>query len=307
MLGASASSSESAVIFVTTAAQKISDSGGCSLQEAIYSANFHNNIAIDGANSDGTDHFLSRDGRLAHTQCVPSSGDDVIVLPLAATLEMARVVDDASNPTGPTATPIIFSKITIEGFGARLVWVNPGTTARAFTVGTAAIPLPDGTTASGTGVLTIRNVHVQGFIAKGGDGADGGGGGLGAGGAIYVNGGFEGNATLVVKESAFEGNGAIGGNGSQGFRDGSQAFREGGGGGGMGGNGGSGFSLAGGGGGGGGSRGRGGDSHGFSGGHGGGTVLIPRCGGEGGNFGDDGSDASCAGGGGGGGGVPGST
>src|SRR5262249_61779244 len=117
MLGASVSSSQGAVIFVTTAEQKISDSGGCSLQEAIYSANSHHNIAIDGTNFDGTDRFLSRDGQLAHTQCVPGSGDDVIVLPLAATLEMKRVVDDAYNPAGPTATPIIFSKITIEGFG----------------------------------------------------------------------------------------------------------------------------------------------------------------------------------------------
>src|SRR5262245_7993982 len=99
------SSSEGAVIFVTTAEQKVSDSGGCSLPKAIYSAYFRSNIAIDGVTSDGTDHFLTRDGRLAHTPCVPGSGDDVIVLPMAATLEMKRVVDDAYNPAGPTATP----------------------------------------------------------------------------------------------------------------------------------------------------------------------------------------------------------
>ena len=34
-------------IYVTTTAQKISSMDGCSLQEAIYSANFDNNLAID--------------------------------------------------------------------------------------------------------------------------------------------------------------------------------------------------------------------------------------------------------------------
>ncbi len=60
------------IIFVTSLEQKISETGGCSLQEAIYSANFDNNIAIVGVNADGTDRFLTdSSGQLAHTQCVP--------------------------------------------------------------------------------------------------------------------------------------------------------------------------------------------------------------------------------------------
>ena len=68
-------------IFVTTYTQKIGTSGGCSLQEAIYSANFDNNIAIDYINADGSGHFLTDlSGQLAHTECVPGSGADRIVL-----------------------------------------------------------------------------------------------------------------------------------------------------------------------------------------------------------------------------------
>lgn len=43
------------VIFVTTTVDKISSTGGCSLQEAIYSANLENNIAVDSINSDGSE------------------------------------------------------------------------------------------------------------------------------------------------------------------------------------------------------------------------------------------------------------
>ena len=63
----------SAVIPVTTVVQKISSTGGCSLQEAIYSANFDSNVAIGGYNG-STPIFVT-------TQCVPGSGDDIIVLP----------------------------------------------------------------------------------------------------------------------------------------------------------------------------------------------------------------------------------
>ena len=37
--------------------------GGCSLQEAIYSANLHTNAAVDFVNADGADHFIT-------TRCV---------------------------------------------------------------------------------------------------------------------------------------------------------------------------------------------------------------------------------------------
>jgi hypothetical protein len=48
LLAASTLSAEGAIISVTTLEQKISDHGGCSLQEAIYSANLHANVAFNG-------------------------------------------------------------------------------------------------------------------------------------------------------------------------------------------------------------------------------------------------------------------
>ncbi len=161
---------------------------------------------------------------------------------------------------------------------------------------------------------------MKGFAVKGGNGAGGGGGGLGAGGAIYVRGG-----TLTVEKSTFEGNGAVGGNGSH-----NGPTTNGGGGGGLAGNGGAPFSAAfAGGGGGGGARGNGGrgDVYSFAGGAGGGgggTIEDGEsgdsnadlgtgqlaggldCGGAGGYTdigfgGDDGEQGQCRGGGGGGG------
>jgi hypothetical protein len=174
---------------VTTTEQKISSTGGCSLQEAIYSANFDANLAIDPANP----------GQLITTECAKGSGDDTIVLPAGAVFQVGSIVDDPHNPLGPTATPIIFSNITIEGSGSRLEHVG-GLNLRAFAVGTASVDLnPAGAprVVSGTGNLTIRDAHVKGFTAKGGDGAGGGGGGMGAGGAIYVRSGG-----LTVESSA---------------------------------------------------------------------------------------------------------
>jgi hypothetical protein len=104
-------------------------------------------------------------------------------------------VADTLNPAGPTATPVITTNITIEANGAELLWVG-SQPARAFTV-------------ESTGHLTIRNAYIKGFHVKGGNGTRGGGGGLGAGGAIFVKGGG-----LVIENSTFESNGAVGGNGS---------------------------------------------------------------------------------------------
>jgi len=88
-----------AVIFVTTTVDKISSTGGCSLQEAIYSANLDNNIAVDSINSDGSDHFIT-------TGCVAGSGNDTIVLPTNAVFPLSSIVAaDSHNPFGPTATP----------------------------------------------------------------------------------------------------------------------------------------------------------------------------------------------------------
>jgi hypothetical protein len=257
----------SAVIPVTTTVQKISSTGGCSLQEAIYSANLDNNVAISSSTSVEI-----------ITECVAGNGDDIIVLPTGAVLQMNRLVDDAGNPAGPTATPIITSHITILANGATLERTG-SQNFRLFTVGS-------------TGRLTLRRAFIRGFRAHGGIGVDGGGGGMGAGGAIYVLGG-----QLVVESSTFAANEAYGG-GTVG--DGAS----GGGGGGMGGTGSHCHSSGGGGG--GGARGSGGMCIDPQGGGGGGTLLGAAgrqggfdCGGSGGHAGG-GQNAPCAGGGGGG-------
>jgi len=270
-----------AIIPVTTTDQKIDGRVGCSLQEAIYSANFDSNVAITGYSGSTPIEVV--------TQCVAGSGDDIIVLPAGAVLQMNKIIDDAINPTGPTATPIITSRITILGYGATLERIGTRN-FRLFAVAT-------------TGSLAIRRVFVRGFRAKGGDAYyyGGGGGGLGAGGAIFNMG------ELIVDASTFQANAAVGGTGSPGL---------GGGGGGIGGNGGamcddiellpSIFSRGGTGG--GGARGNGASCLGVAGGGGGGTLrdgyfMLPGfdCGGAGGDANDAGDAGSCPGGGGGGG------
>ena len=144
-----------------------------------------------------------------------------------------------------------------------------------------------------TGNLTIKRAYIRGFYAQGGNGSHGGGGGLGAGGAIYVL-----DGRLVVENSTFEGNWAIGGTGGTGRS---------GGGGGLGGDGGLGFEASGRfpGGGGGGARGNGDMNrfHPTDGGGGGGTLRNAsstfggyQCGANGTHGG--GQDAPCGGGGG---------
>jgi len=316
-------------IYVTTETPGIG-TGACSLQEAIYSSVLHDTLdGIHGIAIDATDqgnppdHFIT-------TGCAMGDGNDTIVLPtdgkltMIGSLQPLGFVDgDAYNIFGPTATPVIFSNITIEGNGAMLQWDSTTSgNVRLFAVGTASIKTPNGT-ASGTGSLTLRNVYIKGFHVKGGNGGfAGGGGGLGAGGAIYL--GPQSSAT--IENSTFESNGAVGGNGGS-----ADDFNPGGGGGGgLSGNGGGGGVLQGAdqgsaalGGGGGGARGDGGKAAGdnnsgvIAGGGGGGTVFAGAdahlqggdaiggpggylCGGNGGDQGNDGHDAKCDGGGGGG-------
>jgi hypothetical protein len=69
----------------------------CSLQEAIYSANFDSNIAISG--------YSGSTPIVVVTQCVPGSGDDIIVLPAAALMQFSNIVDDAYNPAGQRRHP----------------------------------------------------------------------------------------------------------------------------------------------------------------------------------------------------------
>ena len=311
-----------ATIFVTSTEQKITGSGGCSLPEAIWASRLRGNQAIDKYDSQtNAAHYVP-------TECAAGDGNDVIVLPTKATLQMKCAVWDADNIMGPTATPMITSNVTIEGYGATLQYNKPlihypGDIAPPnCSLPAVDVPLgPEGYRmfAVGTsGQFTLKNVHIKGFLATGGNGADvesdpipGGGGGLGAGGAIYLYGG-----SLVIENSTFDGNGAVGGNGS--ILVGGVG---GGGGGGLGGNGGSGAAGNGegqGGGGGGGAGGGGqvgedyfvdGPENGM-GGTGGGTIYYGgfACGGNGGSGGGlvigGGGNGSpgCDGGGGGGGG-----
>lgn len=301
------------VISVTTTAQGIADDGQCSLQEAIYSANLDFGVAPSSF-----DPIVTFD-----TGCAPGSGDDTIVLAAGQQYLMTAPLDDPYNPVGPTANPVVLSNIIIEANGARIVRSNPfldfsGTIFRAFAVAKRDFADPDndlGVAGAGIGNLTIRNAHINGFTAKGGNGVGGGGGGMGAGGAIYLK-----DGALTIESSTFEGNGAGGGNGSA-----LNGRLSGGGGGGLGGNGGRQGPIAwAGGGGGGGSRGDGADGLDGSlpgivgdGGGGGGTLSGGggsngagdergfRCGGTGGNDGllggENGDSGRCAGGGGGGG------
>jgi len=293
-------------IHVTTTAQGIADDGKCSLQEAMYAANFDFGVAPSLFNP-----IYKFD-----TGCEPGSGADTIELQAGATYHMTSVIEDPYNYMGPTATPIVFSDITIAGNGATLLRDNPnrdfsGTIFRAFAIGKRTVGDPNNeldVPGDGVGKLTIYNLYIKGFVAKGGNGAGGGGGGMGAGGAIYVTGG-----AVTVVNTTFEDNGAGGGNGSLGGD-----FGPGGGGGGFRGTGGFGtgevgYITIGTGGGGGGARANGGKppEHSDNGAGGGGTQTAGngsnggyRCGGPGGGYGGDGGSAPCAGGGGGGGGWP---
>jgi uncharacterized repeat protein (TIGR02543 family) len=302
IFGLAQSGAAQAVIFVTTTQQGITGSSSCSLQEAIYSAEFATNKAISSTDPDS--YYT--------TGCVPGTGNgDTIVLPSDAVLSFSQFWDgDAHNIYGPTATPVIFTNIIIDGNYSTLQWTGTGN-SRLFAIGTVKVP----NFGSGTGSLTLRNVYIKGFHVKGGNGGGGGGGGgLGAGGAIYLN-----DGALTVEDSTFDGNGAVGGAGN-GTTSVTEGAAVGGGGGGLSGNGGvGGPSNAGGG---GGSRGDGGksayqgpNSGNGGGGGGGGTVFSGGngtisigglggylCGGDGGGPDDDGHAAKCAGGGGGGGG-----
>ena len=282
-------------ITVNTINQEVNGNADCSLQEAIYAANLDASLAPDASNP----------GTYFTTGCAAGSGADTIWLAPNAVYTVTGPIDDPLNYLGPTATPIVWSDIVIEGQGARLQRHPAGQLTRAFAV--AKIEFT-GTTR--TGNLTIHELHVKGFAIHGGNGNDGGGGGMGAGGAIYVE-----DASLGIGWSTFEGNSAEGGNG--GFHD----QVAGGGGGGLSGDGGAGANdTFRGGGGGGGSRGDGSaaevpDSDYNYGGGGGGTVTSADgptpgwpCGGAGGvslgfppDGAEDGSDPTCRGGGGGGG------
>jgi hypothetical protein len=291
-------------ITVTTTNQGIVGGDGlCSLQEAIFAANWNTDKAIDPSNLNGPP--------ITNTGCTAGTGTgatpDVIELPANGVFLLSALSQHQFNIAGMSANPDIRSAIIIHGNGSRLERTGV-LNIRAFVVNRSIVPEvtqdPDEPDENPIGDLTIQNLHLKGFIAKGGDGAVGGGGGLGAGGAIWVR-----NGTLTIDNSTFENNTATGGNGAA-----STGTAGGGGGGGVGGNGGG--SGSNGGGGGGGARGNGGLA-GNSGGGGGGTANDGvsggagvggnggfNCGGKGGDFSPQavpGGNGFCTGGGAGGG------
>ncbi|HEX6804603.1 MAG TPA: DUF11 domain-containing protein [Terriglobales bacterium] len=298
-----------AQIVVNTTAQGIT-SGQCSLQEAIYAAEFGTNKAV-------SQYFNGKDVTY-QTGCTDPTGNWNTIVLQNVTYQFNALWDgDTHNPFGPTATPVIFKPITIQGNGATLQWTGAGY-SRLFAIAEVSVNnLDDGTSYSGTGNLTLQDVWVRGFKVHGGNGTCGGGGGMGAGGAIYLGKVSSGTPVLTIVNSTFDGNTATGGSGSDKSNCSVIAFdntKPGGGGGGLGGNGGGyGADNGGAGGGGGGARGDGGPSNNQGGGGGGGTVFSGGssdvggaggvfCGGNGGDPDSDGHSGSCPGGGAGGGG-----
>src|SRR5215471_12577191 len=179
----------------------------CSLAEAIYAANTASNQALHATAADTTVTVYT-------SGCEMGSGNDKIVLS-SLTYPMSDFVRAIQHSRyGPTATPVIFSQILIEGNGATILCAAGCPNMRAFTVGFDQVDLPSGSV-SGWGNLELREVTIQGFIVKGGDGGnDGGGGGMGAGGAVYVDGSGSSSVGLTVDNSTFTANGAVGGNGA---------------------------------------------------------------------------------------------
>jgi hypothetical protein len=106
-------SSAQVTIQVNTTQQGVTN-GQCSLQEAIYSSEFKSNKAVGSTDPD----------TLYDTGCIAGTGNgDTISLLPGAVYTFDHAWDgDAHNVFGPTATPVIFSKITIEGNGATLQW-----------------------------------------------------------------------------------------------------------------------------------------------------------------------------------------
>jgi hypothetical protein len=190
-LGSAQLTEAQTTILVTTTQQGVTDGSHCSLQEAIYAAEFGSNTALN----------LTDPDRFYTTGCIlqGASGPFTIVLQNTVYSFDTFWDRDAHNPFGLTATPIVFTNITIQGNGATLQWTGSGN-SRLFAVGSASIfDTLDNKTVSGTGALRLESVYIKGFRIKGGDGMDGGGGGLGAGGAIYVGTVGSGVPTLDVE------------------------------------------------------------------------------------------------------------
>jgi hypothetical protein len=107
----SAPAAPASVILVTTTDQEVNSDADCSLQEAIFSANFDDNRLPEPANPE--DPYFT-------TGCTAGNGADTILLPAGATFLVSSIVDDPASPAGMSVTPAINSAITILGNGARL-------------------------------------------------------------------------------------------------------------------------------------------------------------------------------------------
>jgi len=206
--------SSAAIIYVTTLQEGIG-TGACSLAEAIYASNLQASQAINGyTENENTSPYTYTPAtpNYVATGCIAGTGNDIIVLPPGQVLQFNQAIQDVNDVMGLAVTPVITSTITIEGYGATLLalpscepvpyadyapppYAFSAGCFRAFNVGP-------------TGNLTIQNTYIKNFAVLGGYGAAGGGGGMGAGGAIYVRGG-----TLIVQNTTFDGNSAVGGNG----------------------------------------------------------------------------------------------
>lgn len=107
--GAASTDALSATINVTTTNKEVDSDGDCSLQEAIFAANFDAALAIDPSNLNGPKFS---------TGCTPGSGADTIVLPANAVLQVSGIVQNQFSISGLVANPDITSTITIQGSGA---------------------------------------------------------------------------------------------------------------------------------------------------------------------------------------------
>src|SRR5215813_9118945 len=96
-------------IQVTTTQQGVTDANHCSLQEAIYAAEFASNTALN----------LTDPDRFYKTGCVLQGASGPFTIVLQKTVYSFNTFwdRDAHNPFGLTATPIIFADITIQGNG----------------------------------------------------------------------------------------------------------------------------------------------------------------------------------------------
>jgi CSLREA domain-containing protein len=191
---AAAGPGRAATIKVTTTDEDpLANSAGCSLREAIISANRHTSLGGCPAGDAGGENTI----------VLQAGADYVLTQP-----DMPEPGHtDRASWYGPNGLPPIASRIAIDGNGAtisrssfssspfRLFYVGagPGSPNPTFTA-----PLP------GPGVLTLREVTLEGGYAKGGD-SNGGGGGAGLGGAIFSQG------TVVIEHSTLVGNIAQGG------------------------------------------------------------------------------------------------